>query len=324
MSFELITSSLYWLLSSIWLVILVLYLLNLRKHHVFGGAVSVLLVILAIDAFRTLFESAYFGVYFTSLYGFVTPDIFQLLSQPQFLIIPKLVNLLAACLVLFLLIRHWLPKQSFERQKLIHEVAESEKQLRLAIVNSPLPTFIHCEDGRILMTSQAVHNITGYSYEEIDTVDKWVRLVYRERAAEMSELIAREYDGRQKFLGEFIIHTRDNQQRIWAFNISPLGHDHDGRQLHLSVADDVTEIRQQARQNERMLRLLDEAQYIAHMGSWEHDVRSGDLIWSEETCRIFGYPPDNCPKHFDDFLAHIYPADRQLSLIHISEPTRRS
>lgn len=60
MSSELITSSLYWLLFAVWLVILVLYLLNLRKHHLFGGAVSVLLVILAIDAFRTLFESAYF------------------------------------------------------------------------------------------------------------------------------------------------------------------------------------------------------------------------------------------------------------------------
>ena len=67
MSFELITTSLYWLLFSLWLVILFLYLLNLRKHHLFGGAVSVLLVILAIDAFRTLFESAYFGSYFTSL-----------------------------------------------------------------------------------------------------------------------------------------------------------------------------------------------------------------------------------------------------------------
>ncbi|MEX1201545.1 MAG: PAS domain-containing protein [Methylophaga sp.] len=314
MSSELITSSLYWLLFGLWLVILVLYLLNLRKHHVFGGAVSILLVILAIDAFRTVFESAYFGSYFTSFYGFIPPEIYNLLSQPQFLIIPKLVNLLAACLVLFLLIRHWLPKHSFERQKLLNDVGESEKQLRQAIINSPLPTFIHCDDGRMLMTSQAVHDITGYKADEINTVDKWVQLAYRERANEMTALIARKYDGRQKFLGEFVVHTRENQQRIWAFNISPLGHDRDGRRLHLSVANDITEQRQQAAQNERMLRLLDEAQQIAHMGSWEHDLLTGKINWSEETCRIFGYRPDNCPKDFDDFMLHVYPADRPLLL----------
>ena len=323
MSFELITSSLYWLLFSLWLVILFLYLLNLRKHHLFGGAVSVLLVILAIDAFRTVFESAYFGSYFTSLYGFISPDIYNLLSKPELLIIPKLVNLVAGCLVLFLLIRHWLPKHSFERQKLIHDVSESEKQLRQAIINSPLPTFIHCEDGRLLMTSQAVHDITGYSIDEIDTVDKWIKLAYREKAAEMAALITREYDGSKKFLGEFVIHTRDNQKRIWSFNISPLGHDHDGRPLHLSVANDITELRQQTMQNDRMLKLLDEAQQIAHMGSWEHDLRTGKIIWSEETCRIFGYPPETHPTDFDDFMRHVLPSDR-ASLLKAQQTTAKS
>ncbi|HET8806837.1 MAG TPA: PAS domain S-box protein, partial [Methylophaga sp.] len=312
MSYELITSSLYWLLASFWLVILFLYLLNLRKHHTFGGAVSVLLIILAIDAFRTVFESVYFGSYFTSFYGFISPDIYNLLSEPKFLIIPKLVNLLAACLVLFLLIRHWLPKQTYERQKLIHDIAESEKQLRLAVVNSPLPTFIHCEDGRILMTSQSVHDITGYPFDEMDTLDKWLKLAYRDRADEMAAIIAREYDSNQKFLGEFIIHTRDNQQRIWAFNISPLGLDRDGRALHLTIANDITDIRQQGAENVRMLRLLDEAQQIAHMGSWEHDLSTGEIIWSEETCRIYGFQPDNYPKDFDGFMAQVYPADRTL------------
>ncbi len=312
MSSALITSSLYWLLAGLWLVILSLYLFNLRKHHAFGGAVSVLLVILAIDAFRTVFESVYFGSYFTSFYGFIPPDFYNLLSQPQFLIIPKLVNLFAACLVLFLLIRHWLPKQTFERQKLIHDVAESEKRLRLAIINSPLPTFIHCENGHILMTSQALHDITGYPVEAIDTINKWAKLAYRDRADEMIDLIAREYNGEQKFLGEFVIHTRDDQQRIWAFNISSLGHDRDGRALYLSVANDVTNVRQQGAENTRMLRLLDEAQQIAHMGSWEHDLLTDEIIWSEETCRIFGFQSDNYPRDFDGFMAQVYPADRPL------------
>lgn len=314
MSLELATASLYWLLLVIWLVILFLYCINLRKHQAFGGAVSVLLVILAIDAFRSVFESAYFGSYFTSFYGFISPDIYNLLSQPQILILPKLVNLLAACLILFLLFRHWLPQHNFEHQKLLHDVSSSEKQLRLAVVNSPLPTFIHCEDGQILMTSQAVHDITGYKFDEIDTLDKWTNLAYRERAGEMVELIKNEYDGVRKFLGEFLIHTCDDKKRIWAFNVSPLGQDRDGRSLHLSVATDVTEFHEQTAQNDRMLRLLDEAQRIAHMGSWEQDLGSGEIIWSEETCRIFGFDSHDYPKDFEGFMACVYPPDRPVLL----------
>lgn len=314
MSLELVTASLYWLLLVIWLVILSLYCINLRKHQAFGGAVSVLLVILAIDAFRSVFESAYFGSYFTSFYGFISPNIYNLLSQPQILILPKLVNLLAACLILFLLFRHWLPQHNFEHQKLLHDVSSSEKQLRLAVVNSPLPTFIHCEDGQILMTSQAVHDITGYKFDEIDTVGKWTNLAYRERAGEMVELIKNEYDGVRKFLGEFLIHTCDDKKRIWAFNVSPLGQDRDGRSLHLSVATDVTEFHEQTAQNDRMLRLLDEAQRIAHMGSWEQDLGSGEIIWSEETCRIFGFDLHTYPKDFEGFMACVYPPDRAVLL----------
>jgi two-component system sensor histidine kinase/response regulator len=35
---------------------------------------------------------------------------------------------------------------------------------------------------------------------------------------------------------------------------------------------------------------LAEAQRMAHLGSWEWDIRTDDSRWSDEACRIFGYP----------------------------------
>lgn len=38
----------------------------------------------------------------------------------------------------------------------------------------------------------------------------------------------------------------------------------------------------------RATRLLGEAEALAHVGSWEADLRTGEIIWSDETYRIFG------------------------------------
>lgn len=241
MSFELVTSINYWLLFVIWSVILVLYLSNLRRLRAYGQAVSVLLVILALDAFRTLFESAYFGSYFTSLFGYLPISVFETLSRPWLLIIPKLLNLVVALVILLLLIRHWLPREAHEREKLLHDRNESERQLRAAIMHSPLPTFIHAEDGQIIITSEAVHQITGYRRGQMQTVREWVDLAYRERADEMLAWIEREYDGQQKKLGEAMVITVDNKARIWDFDISGFGWHRDGRRLFISLAHDVTD-----------------------------------------------------------------------------------
>lgn len=241
MSFELVTSISYWLLFVVWGVILALYLFNLRRMRAYGQAVSVLLIILALDAFRTLFESAYFGSYFTSFFGYLPISIYELLATPWLLILPKLLNLAVALVILLLLIRHWLPREAHEREKLLHDRNESERQLRAAIMHSPLPTFIHAEDGEIIITSEAVHQITGYRRAQMRTVNEWVNLAYRERADEMLAWIQREYDGQQKNLGETTVITADNKQRIWDFDISGFGQHRDGRRLFISLARDVTD-----------------------------------------------------------------------------------
>jgi len=117
--FHLITPISYWILTALWLVILGLYLTKFRHSKKTDKAVSVLLVILAIDAFRTVFESVYFGLFFNSLYGLIPKVIHDFLSQPELLVIPKILNIIAGLLVLFLLIRHWVPRQIRDREALI-------------------------------------------------------------------------------------------------------------------------------------------------------------------------------------------------------------
>jgi len=76
-----------------------------------------LLGILAIDGFRTLFESIYFGLYQSSFYGLMLPDLYGVLSQPGMLLIPKLVNAATAVVILFVLVRRWIPIRLDENKK---------------------------------------------------------------------------------------------------------------------------------------------------------------------------------------------------------------
>ncbi|MFP5500931.1 MAG: ATP-binding protein, partial [Candidatus Sericytochromatia bacterium] len=55
--------------------------------------------------------------------------------------------------------------------------------------------------------------------------------------------------------------------------------------------------------------LLTEAQRLARMGSWEWDVTTNQVIWSDEMYRIYGLTPETFGGRLEDFLALVHPED---------------
>lgn len=62
-------------------------------------------------------------------------------------------------------------------------------------------------------------------------------------------------------------------------------------------------------------RRLREAEHVAHMGSFEWDVTTDTVTWSDELYRIFGFEPGESPSTFAAFLERVHPDDRD-ALIH--------
>ena len=56
-------------------------------------------------------------------------------------------------------------------------------------------------------------------------------------------------------------------------------------------------------------RQLAEAQAIAHVGSWEWDIATGAVTWSDEQCRLFGIPVGS-PASYNGFVTRVHPEDR--------------
>ena len=78
----------------------------------------------------------------------------------------------------------------------------------------------------------------------------------------------------------------------------------------LFAARDITALKQS---NELMAfkeTLLADAQQISHIGSWEWNVETNSVIWSDELFRIYGYEPGERDINFKQFMEWIHPEDK--------------
>jgi diguanylate cyclase (GGDEF)-like protein/PAS domain S-box-containing protein len=182
--FNFLTPASYWLLTLLWFSILILYFRYLRLNHKQSATLNILLIVLAIDAFRTLFESLFFGASHTAKAGMLPESINTFLMQPQYVFIPKLVNLIAAVLVLVLLLRHLLPAmiqernlqkeriklmeyEILERQKTEAMLKASEANYHDLFENAPDMYFTINKQGLINKVNNNCIKTLGYASEEL-------------------------------------------------------------------------------------------------------------------------------------------------------------
>lgn len=103
-------------------------------------------------------------------------------------------------------------------------------------------------------------------------------------------------DGRETPVSQVILSHKDDQ----------------GSLLFLStIMRDISERKRAEvalRESEARLR---EAQRLARIGSWELDLASHRLVWSDEVFRIFEIDPARFPASYEGFIDAIHPEDRE-------------
>jgi len=86
----------------------------------------------------------------------------------------------------------------------------------------------------------------------------------------------------------------------------------DGTPIHFDgIITDITERKQAEQELQKSRERLATAQRIAGLGSWERRFdEDGQLFWSEETRRIFGWDPGK-KVTYETFMEAVYPEDRE-------------
>jgi PAS domain S-box-containing protein len=80
------------------------------------------------------------------------------------------------------------------------------------------------------------------------------------------------------------------------------------------TAVDITARKQAERDLAQSQASLARAQEVGHIGSWTLEIGNNELIWSDETYRIFGRELGSSPLGFKEFLDLVHPEDRDALL----------
>lgn len=94
------------------------------------------------------------------------------------------------------------------------------------------------------------------------------------------------------------------QTSFWIGDEGPDGH---GR---ISIMRNITERKKAEEALRRSARNLVRAQERAHLGSWEMDLTTLEIAWSDEMYRIYGVDPEGGPSPINETMEHTHPDDR--------------
>lgn len=77
------------------------------------------------------------------------------------------------------------------------------------------------------------------------------------------------------------------------------------------LVTDITERRRAEQEIERSRARLAEAEHVARFGSWEWDIPSNRVVWSDGLCEIYGVRPDEFQQRYEPGSQRVFAEDRE-------------
>ena len=172
----------------------------------------------------------------------------------------------------------------------------------------PDPTIVVDQDGIVRQTNKAARELAGYGEEAI--LGRHVHCIYHSAIVPVDECPVCQHIGLLESICSLELEFPE-LQRWHQFSLAPLAGE-GGPYGMVHMSRDITQrkrVEQSSRENEERLA---HAQSIAHVGSWALNVATGELRWSDEMFRIFGYEPASFCPTYDSLLGRVYPPDQEM------------
>lgn len=159
-------------------------------------------------------------------------------------------------------------------------------------------------DGCFRRVNRAWENTLGYGIAELEG-HSFLALVHPDDVELTLEAIAALEN--QAVIQSFVNRYRckDGSYRFIEWFSRPHGH------LIYAAARDITEQRLTEIKLRKSEAHFKTAQRIAGVGSWEYDVQTGQITWSDEVFEIFGLDPAQGPPTYEELLQLYHPEDRE-------------
>ncbi|MFQ3651855.1 MAG: PAS domain-containing protein, partial [Gemmataceae bacterium] len=153
----------------------------------------------------------------------------------------------------------------------------SEQQMRRMVENLPLGA-VFC-DGTNLIANRASERITGYQRTELQSVQQWFQILYREEWQSIYQLYLADRLAGFPQPRIVTLYTKKGEPRRVEFAAYSEG------DKEIWIFRDVTE-------TERMQRLMIQTERTARIGGWEMVLPSQQVYWSDEVYRLHEVDPE--------------------------------
>jgi len=186
------------------------------------------------------------------------------------------------------------------------ELFKSKKLLNAIIDNIPLRVFWKDTEGRLMgynkLFSQDIGSNTGHEYIGKNDFDMPWQANAQQHIDDDQEVI-RSKQARLNY--EEKRSTTEKNDRWLAISKVPLLDEENNVFGILETYNDITKQKMHQIENENNTKRLESAQEIGHLGSWEWNILSGKLVWSDEVYRIFGEEPQSFSATYEAFKTYI-------------------
>lgn len=130
-----------------------------------------------------------------------------------------------------------------EKRAVFQQLEQKKKELETILEEAPNPIMLHNEAGEVLMVNKVWEKLTGYSYAEINTIDKWTKKACNRKSPLNRHNIDELYSIEEKIdLGENVITSKEGNEMIWQISSAPLG-SINGKRTIVTSAMDITELK---------------------------------------------------------------------------------
>jgi diguanylate cyclase (GGDEF)-like protein/PAS domain S-box-containing protein len=162
------------------------------------------------------------------------------------------------------------------------------------------------QNGKFVYISVPYKKMTSYSDSELLGKNS-LEHVYPDDRAMVREKAIKSLKSKNPKSYEYR-YVKKNGDIIWILEMTT-SVKHEGRRAALGSFMDITERKKAEKELAASEQRLKNAQSHAHIGSWELDVNTQNIYWSEEMLRLFELDPASRALSFKEYLKVIHPDD---------------
>ncbi|MHB1921532.1 MAG: ATP-binding protein, partial [Chitinophagaceae bacterium] len=179
------------------------------------------------------------------------------------------------------------------------------------IESLPVMVFSIAKNGRLTFMNAQSLEVLGIQTPDIHQLEPLLFFIHHspEEEKTFKEAWFRSIHGHSIPLVESSLHTPTGEISI-ILSANPIINNNQVEGV-LFVARDITDLKNSELQLRYKEAMLEEAQQISHIGSWERDLITGQVMWTDEMFRITGLQQGKIPLTLDTFIGLVHEEDRE-------------